>query len=514
MNKYLIALMIMICILPIAQASLLTFTEGNQDSINKVFKELKANDAQAKVGIFTMDSQGNANGRLSFEFNEVCGKVISYKVFRLDKGDWHTLQDLDPGQADYMIKAEIQPDFCQFGDQTSMGYQIDWLPILNNENFLWNNKVRQDKWAWWNATVGTISSIAVTSTSGYGHSYDNWTMTYSIDFNETQQIWNTTWFNTTTKGPIVIFPFNNQSTNDVVGSHDGTPTGSVWTSAGYSGGGWSFDGVNDNIAIPFTQALNFTSTNQFTFMAWVKVNSYPATFNQIIDTVTAADLNTGWALRFRNTGVLEFRYDKITTTGTFSPTLGTWYHLAVTYNNKNVTLFKDGLVIISSARATDLVFNNNITYIGTLQSNANDLNATLDDVRIYNYALTPDQVWLHAQNKSNVLAASGITVGENWQGNVIATDNITYSPISRSSPFTNTYTCTQPAINTNWLLDLNEGCTMASNTDLGTGNLTIVSPLSPQWLNLGGNLSLNQLSLCSGCKISLRPGNRLVAGQK
>lgn len=154
-----------------------------------VFKELKVNDAASGTAVFTLDTksaQEIQKDALTFTFNEVCGKVKSYKVLvtepclktrpvytiketcednpkngtktcynteTLERYDeyWATcevqVKSLAAGSSDYKLVADIEHANCGDG----WGYKIDWIPhiTLNDKTFT------QSKWAWWNASLDT-----------------------------------------------------------------------------------------------------------------------------------------------------------------------------------------------------------------------------------------------------------------------------------------------------------------------------------------------------------------------
>jgi hypothetical protein len=76
----------------------------------------------------------------------------------------------------------------------------------------------------------------------------------------------------------------------------------------------------------------------------------------------------------------------------FSVSTGTWYHIVNVYNGSTAYIYINGVLRNSQSVANFTLANNSQTvYIG---SDAGDiiLDGSIDDVRVYNYALTGKQI--------------------------------------------------------------------------------------------------------------------------
>jgi hypothetical protein len=152
---------------------------------NTVFKELKINDGAAKTATFTFDgTKIPTNTTLGITYKEICGKVNSYDIVipktcinkttecynttnEKDNKTTTTCNEIiteyscdEPIKdlktiSDYKItNVNITKGWCLINN-TYYTYLIDWQPTINMNG----NIIVDEKWAWWNATGGTITTI-------------------------------------------------------------------------------------------------------------------------------------------------------------------------------------------------------------------------------------------------------------------------------------------------------------------------------------------------------------------
>ncbi len=114
--------------------------------------------------------------------------------------------------------------------------------------------------------------------------------------------------------------------------------------------------------------------------------------------------------------------------------MNTWYFVAVTFNydDREMILYKDGVEV---ARNTITPTYQNITdtgvFIGAIATNYN-FSGILDDSRIYNYALSPEQI-LSLYNTNSILVPEETTIGDVWQAEVTAFSDITIGATKASN---------------------------------------------------------------------------------
>jgi len=259
--------------------------------------------------------------------------------------------------------------------------------------------------------------------------------------------------------PVGYWKFDEGSgttANDSSGlGNDGTITGASWAKEGRVGNSLSFNGTSDYVSIPVDPV---NGGQEMSISAWVKPT--PSTSGPIAGNMF------GWYYRYgimlhsngyyygyfrSSTGLSNLSSLKIPT--------GNWDHLVVTYDNGNTNIFFNGELTNSGTfQYAPLTQSSNIINIGTHATSADDwFDGLIDEVKIYNTALTPEQVLLdYNQGMTAVMSGSPSTTGNIWGG-------------SASSEYCipgDTSTCNPPV--GEWLFDNNQGST-AKDTS-GNGN--------------------------------------------
>jgi len=182
--------------------------------------------------------------------------------------------------------------------------------------------------------------------------------------------------------------------------NNGTLTnGPVWQlNGGHINGALSFDGVDDYVAVPGT--VYATQNASFSFSAWVNLTDFSNSSPDIMQ--IKSDTASPWhVLLSNNESYLGISVGSSSTWATIKtnnvPSLGAWHHIVVTYNGNdpstigNFQIFLDGVsqTLSSAGGYSDQAQNNKI---GAAQTSANQWKGLIDDVRIYNRALTAADV--------------------------------------------------------------------------------------------------------------------------
>lgn len=184
---------------------------------------------------------------------------------------------------------------------------------------------------------------------------------------------------------------NDASGNSYTGTLTGTPT---WASGKFNygltlNGSSQYSTVSDNAALRFD-----SSTQDFSVFAWVKRGSTGSE----MDILSKEDAdNDGWRLEFTsgNTVRCSLNSTDITSTSTITDT-STWHLVGCVVNRSgNGQVYIDGKPDGTAVATTSITMATTAGLrIGALSyaTIANYLNGTIDDVRIYTYALTQSQV--------------------------------------------------------------------------------------------------------------------------
>ena len=171
----------------------------------------------------------------------------------------------------------------------------------------------------------------------------------------------------------------------------------------------SFDGVDDYVNIPSSPSLN--GLNTITLSVWV--NPTKTTEGTIISKHDNY-LNREWQI-YINPKTYKYTFQVFdNSTNTFSEvagivaTAGKWTHIVGVYNNGGLRIYCDG-VLISSATTDKIIRATNIPIrIGSRADNARYYGGIIDEVRIYNRALSEEEIKFLYQEGLKKLQNSGM----------------------------------------------------------------------------------------------------------
>ncbi|NIP26852.1 MAG: hypothetical protein GWN67_21510 [Phycisphaerae bacterium] len=176
---------------------------------------------------------------------------------------------------------------------------------------------------------------------------------------------------------------------------DGYLVGDTSWVDGIVGGALAFDGDGDYVDLGTDPA--FDITRQITVSAWIKVNAFNIRFQSII-----AKGDSAWRLqRYRDRNTLQFACSGLAVPGTrWGSIVGTadvndgqWHHAVGTYDGSQICLYVDGRLDASSTASGTININDHPVYIGENSERTGRFwNGLIDDVCLYSYALTADEV--------------------------------------------------------------------------------------------------------------------------
>ena len=164
--------------------------------------------------------------------------------------------------------------------------------------------------------------------------------------------------------------------------------GPVWV-AGYDDGALDFDGSDDYVN--FTNVSGLPSGNAPRSMSgwgrtdtiaagyrWIAAYGSPSTSQAFFIGMLGSDLVGG-----------GYGFDDVFLSGFWETDL--WHHICLTYDGTTARLYADGIEVASEAKSWDLALSR--VHIGRQVNDAAEFwNGTIDDVRIYDRVLTPDEI--------------------------------------------------------------------------------------------------------------------------
>jgi glucose/arabinose dehydrogenase len=195
-------------------------------------------------------------------------------------------------------------------------------------------------------------------------------------------------------GLVAAYNFNEGSgtvATDASGNgNNGTITGAAWNTGGKYGQALSFDGVNDWVTINDSAGLDLTSG--MTLEAWVWPTSQSGWETVIFKEMAGdhayvlysyTDNATG-----RPTATIRRAAGSSTASGSAVIPVNAWTHLAATYDGAMLRFYVNGALTGSTAATGAIVTTTGALRIGGNNIWAEWFNGLIDDVRVYNRALS------------------------------------------------------------------------------------------------------------------------------
>jgi hypothetical protein len=188
------------------------------------------------------------------------------------------------------------------------------------------------------------------------------------------------------------------TTHDSWGTNNGTLTNNpTWVTSGcVSGNCLSFDGTDDYVDCGNGSSLNI-SDNTITISAWAKRSTLSST-QRIVHKGGQGNVFLDYNLTFGAANVVYFGANKTTstinsvsTTNTFIST-SAWYYIVGTWDGSSYKIYINGTSEVVGVAEAVTNTNNNNFQIGQRNDNQQRFNGLIDDVKIYNQALSTSEI--------------------------------------------------------------------------------------------------------------------------
>ncbi|HVY07504.1 MAG TPA: LamG-like jellyroll fold domain-containing protein [Burkholderiales bacterium] len=196
-------------------------------------------------------------------------------------------------------------------------------------------------------------------------------------------------------GLVAAYTFNEGSGStvaDVSGNgNNGTIGGATWTTSGKFGNALVFNGSGAQVTVPNSTSLQLTSA--MTLEAWVYPTTAPTGWRAVIDKnvdgyYLMASTNVGNQPGVGGTWV----GGKQATIAPSVLAVNAWTHLATTFDGSMVRFFVNGVQVASQAQATQLAPTTGTLQIGGDSYASEFFAGRIDEVRIYNRALSAAEI--------------------------------------------------------------------------------------------------------------------------
>lgn len=222
-------------------------------------------------------------------------------------------------------------------------------------------------------------------------------------------IWNSS-------GAVAVWHFGEATGTKVYESSNrlnGTMNNNLWTSSGKFGEGINYTSATDFVTVGDNAFLKPSQT--ITLEAWINASGVGGVNPQIIRKGTNIFIsgyklylnqstlpNSVWVDFTNGTGVITLK------TQTFTVFQGVWEHVVATYNGTHISLYVNGTLQNTTPMTGNLVFSTDTLGIGhAVFNNANTFMGIIDEVRIYNKALSADEIKQHYYNGIDNLTRLG-----------------------------------------------------------------------------------------------------------
>lgn len=204
-------------------------------------------------------------------------------------------------------------------------------------------------------------------------------------------------------GPVAYWDFDENAgttANDNSGNgNEATFSGSPSWDTGKYGSSLRFDGASNYLTA--SGSLLNAGVGSFTVSAWVKYNGTASSQDFIIHKWDSG-VAGGYGLNIQSDGTLRFGIeddgssfpeDSATSVARYDD--GKWHYVTgVKTGTSRIDLYVDGVVVASdtSISSTNTLDNNNPLYIGSRYSASQQWDGWIDELKIYNYARTQEQI--------------------------------------------------------------------------------------------------------------------------
>ena len=239
-----------------------------------------------------------------------------------------------------------------------------------------------------------------------------------------------------TNGLVGYWPFNGNANDESGNGNNGTVNGAVLTSDrnGSSNSAYLFNGTTDYINILASNSLNFETNNKFSISYWVKAQSLSTSQLSIVlnKQTSLGSTQDGWNSNIETNNKCTLRIQNGTSTSSctfnsgstlISPSI--YYHVVQIFDNGTYKIYINNASVSQGSCAALIGDNTSNMFIGKpiwTAPNAKGTNGIIDDIAIYNRALTDQEVTnLYNSANTNECLTMVINTGD------LSTTPVTYT---------------------------------------------------------------------------------------
>ncbi|MEM7124821.1 MAG: LamG-like jellyroll fold domain-containing protein [Chloroflexota bacterium] len=214
---------------------------------------------------------------------------------------------------------------------------------------------------------------------------------------------------------VTVTTFSDLSGNDHNAScDDAAGVCPLLGQSGHQGNAALFDGVDDYLVAP--HVLD-PGARQFSAEIWFNVTTLPTSGRSILlsqKSGTSENVGRTWLALDTNGALVSFLGSGATTSST-TVTPGQWHHAAVTYDGTTVNLYLDGK--LENSKVKTMESNVGEMYIGASKNVTNYFHGLIDEVALYDRALSVAELTQNMQLHLPFDEAAGVTTFEDRSDN-------------------------------------------------------------------------------------------------
>ena len=220
------------------------------------------------------------------------------------------------------------------------------------------------------------------------------------------------WGQLPTKG-LVLYLTMEEGKGNIINDQSGngskaTITGDPKWVKGKFGTGIEFDGETNYAVVNHNPVFDFT---EMTAAAWVNWSGLSAGYRFVM--CQWGSPGNEWILRVDNKGnfaavwFIDGKVQKDTERKPFPQ--GQWQHIAIAHRDGAQTIYRDGEVAVSAKRAGKLAVGKDNVFIGANGTEGDKFGGILDELALWNRALTQDEIKMTMQGITPVRPEGSIT---------------------------------------------------------------------------------------------------------
>jgi hypothetical protein len=218
-------------------------------------------------------------------------------------------------------------------------------------------------------------------------------------------------------GLVAAYSFNEGSgatVNDSSGKgNSGTISGATWTAAGRFGGALAFNGTNSWVTVNDSSSLDLT--NAMTLEAWVRPFG-PTSWQAAIIKEQASDFAYGLYVNTdqdQSSGVANINGGDVAVNDPSEDgqvPMNTWTHLTTTYDGSILRLYENGILLNQASSPGKIAVSSGPLRIGGDSIWGEYFNGLIDEVRVYNRALSQTEIQADMNTPINPPALTQLTL--------------------------------------------------------------------------------------------------------